>query len=130
MMPRRFDERVGFFSVRQVDFGIGQRAEEGVGVGEVVRRRAVAHPRAPRRAAQREPGQPGLDQFRFRGGEQGRTEVAVVVAAQHGPVRTVSAGCGGLGRPVVARGRADLSWNACHADPFPDAEDGETPDSI
>ncbi|HEY5085991.1 MAG TPA: zinc-dependent metalloprotease, partial [Gemmatimonadaceae bacterium] len=26
MMPRRFDERVGFFSVRQVDFGAEQRA--------------------------------------------------------------------------------------------------------
>lgn len=26
MMPRRFDERVGFFSVRQVDFGVEQRA--------------------------------------------------------------------------------------------------------
>ena len=26
MMPRRFDERVGFFSIQQVDFGIEQRA--------------------------------------------------------------------------------------------------------
>ncbi len=28
MMPRRFDERVGFFSIRQVDFGAEQRAAQ------------------------------------------------------------------------------------------------------